>query len=191
MGSVRMSSEMVGTRTLLDRLLHSRDCYDAVPELEALCKTQPQEMKPILWEYLQRSNPRLSDMGIDALIVWLFLETSGEQGGEQLMREWPHLSADQRQVICRGAFIADGLSESLILRLFHHPASDVAERHLLTAGLASSVEERDCEPLLLSLVERIGEYGEDLAHRQESLDQFRKDVRRSFPSSIPVHQEYV
>lgn len=152
--------------------------------MESLCRDRPAEGAAIAWNHLMSVDPRLSDSGIDAEIVRLFL--ASERGGEQrLLRGWPTFTETQKRAICNGAFNEDAMPESLALQLFFAPESSVSDRHLLLAGLASTANSRHCEKKVVELIDRVGVYPPEQSHRQKSLEQFAADVRRSFrPDSL-------
>jgi hypothetical protein len=180
---------MVETQTLLDRLLHPAECYDAVPDWELLCRERPEDGAAIAWDYLMRVEPRRSDPGIDAVAVHLFLESTKAEGAERIEREWPRLSESQKHAICRGAYVAEAMPSELALRLFHARGSGVSERHLLLAGLASTAVARHCEGIVFSLVDKVGTYPADLEHRQSSLNGLIEDIKRTFAPARAVRAE--
>jgi len=108
---------MVETLPLLDRLLHPVECYDAFDELDTLSRESPLDASAIAWNYLMKVDPWLSDMGIDALVVKVFLESTPD-GSERLLAEWPQIDESPKRAICYGAYLAEAMPESLVVTLF-------------------------------------------------------------------------
>lgn len=170
-------SGMVETLPLLDRLLHPVECYDAFDELDTLSRESPLDASAIAWNYLMKVDPWLSDMGIDALVVKVFLESTPD-GSERLLAEWPQIDESPKRAICYGAYLAEAMPESLVVTLFFAHGSGVSERHLLVAGLASTAEARRCERTIARLIDQVGAYPPHFEHRQESLNGLRNDLRK-------------
>ena len=92
--------------------------------------------------------------------------------------QWSNLSEGQRRNICYCVFDPQSISTEFAEQLFYLDGSNTHERHLICAGLASSMSRRsDVKPTLKRLIEKIGAY--ENPQRQNRLDRFISNVKNN------------
>lgn len=153
--------------------------YDeqTLTNLESMVVNEPRACADVMWSVL------LSDARDDPGICCFALEMLGRALGqkaveERIFRDWRDLRPEIRRNIAYGAADARALSTHVVAFLFESPASEVSDRHVLAAGLASTADARSCKDLVLALVPKIGNYSEP--QRESSLAEFKAGVLRAF-----------
>ena len=109
----------------------------------------------------------------DSLSYMLEYERLAKKHGEEFLFDfattvWNRLSRDERTLFCMCS--SGPMSERMINRFFYFPELDTHDRHIIAAGLASSVEEKNAHELLSVLIRKIGRY--ENKNHQRILERF-------------------
>jgi len=136
----------------LDEFVRKLSSYDsqAAHDLESYAADNPdlcvEIVKSLLLSQSWGDDPSLCSFAVQQI-------TKAGAAGEfadWVANSWPSLPwlARRKILYCVGDDQTVTISTELASRLFHHPATSVAERHLILAGLAVTAKQRNCVGLV-------------------------------------------
>lgn len=167
------------TRSAFQAVIRAMSLYEpsAFSEFSMLVRGSPEDYEALIREFIASDE---DSHNVDLCIHMLrsLFEIERDRNERWILHEWPKMGWLQRRKVAYGAHDATALTTDFALKLFNHSSSEVADRHLIAAGLASTARTRGTSEIVLSMLPKIGKY--ENAEKQATLNDFIQSAVRSF-----------